>query len=430
MPKQKLKKLIALLFALLLLGIFALPVLAEQEKSEKAQEVMAHLQTLQRVHIDPAWPPDIETNQRAVQAMLDAFLACSAAEKSEFTKEENESLRAYFRALYTAQGKEPAAADKLFAASTTSASAASASNKTTSSAASSSSSKATSSAASSSSASASSKAASSSSAPSVSSTSVSSAAEESSSALTSSVAATSVAPSSAVPLPVAGNTTSSASLPKTTFAPQMPSGGGWNGFFTSAAFGQSLFFLLFVLVGLLFLRFLAALRSAGRPPQAALDEDLRNRELFGELYEDEIELAPHEEAFSVALKKAIASEKKTTTATAVPKIPEKPAQPTASSSQADTKAEAKQPPAAPIKAPSMQPFSSNTTGPRSAPLAKEPIASPAFKMPAAPAPIKDAPTPAPAPPTKKPLGQPKTGRPKPMPFDQEDIPWLDDMNDF
>ncbi len=425
MPKQGLKKLLAGLFALLILCVFALPALAEEERSSNTQEVIAQLKALQRVHIDPAWTPDIEANQRAVQAMLDAFLACSSSEKGEFTKEETDTLKAYFRTLYTVQGKDPSAVDTLFTSSGTASGSSSAASP-----------KPSSSSSSSTSTSSSSRPASSSSSSSYSSSGASSnvSVSESTSQLESASVSSSVAPVSSAPasssaaLPPAGNTASSSNLPKATFTPQMPTGGGWNGFFTSAAFGQSLLFGLFVLIGLLFLRFLGALRSAGRPPKAALEEDLRNRELFGELYEDEIELAPHEAAFAVALKNAIATEKKASAApVAANTSPPKPTP--ANNNQSKATIPDSPPPQKPVTPPAYANQAYRTTM-ESTTAPKPPEGAPAFHMPVSPRLEKDAPPPAPAPINKKPLGQPKTGRPKPIPFDQEDLPWLDDMDDF
>ncbi len=248
--------------AMLAVVLLALPVLA---LSENAQAVVTRLETMQQANIDPAWTPDIEANQTAVQELLDLYKKCSPAERAEFTPEQNSGLRAYFDALYNVQGKDKAELDDLFAgrsvassAPASSASAAASSSSLASSAASSS--------ASSSSASASSQAAASSSSQSGSSGAVAS----------SGSAPSSQAGSDAGQASSAAGGDSSSGVPGAAYGPQVPSGGGPFGFLGSKAISALLLVVICVLAAAVFVRFLVSLRAAGKvkteEPDAAMQE--------------------------------------------------------------------------------------------------------------------------------------------------------------
>ena len=248
--------------AMLTAVLLALPVLA---LSENAQAVVTRLETMQQANIDPAWTPDIEANQAAVQELLDLYKKCSPAERAEFTPEQNSGLRAYFDALYDVQGKDKAELDDLFAGRSV-ASAAPASSSPPSAPSSSSSSSASSQpAVSSSSQSGSSVAAASSG-----SQPDASAATETQSAPPSSAGSDAGQASSA-----AGGESSSG-VPGAAYGPQVPGVGGPFGFLGSKAISALLLAVICVLAAAVFVRFLVSLRAAGKvkteEPDVAMQE--------------------------------------------------------------------------------------------------------------------------------------------------------------
>lgn len=275
---KRLRKIGVLLAVVFALVVFAAPwALAA---SEKVDDILATLQQMQSAQIDPAWEPDIVANQQLVQALLDDYTALDAAEKAEFTPQQNTDLRAYFETLYNIQGKNVSGLDAVFAGGQGSSS---------------------SSAGSSSSADASSSQPDSSLAPSSSDTgssldtsaSGSSVGNSSTSAAgSSSVGASSVGressslPQQASSLPGAlvdvSGASSSASVPGTTQTPQVPDGGGILG---GSAFGTIILAVLVLLCAVLLIRFVLALRAAGKAQKTEREDDERARELFGENYD-------------------------------------------------------------------------------------------------------------------------------------------------
>ncbi len=247
--------------AVLLVVFFAGTVFAV---SANVQDVLDRLATLQSADIDPGWLPDIEKNQSSVQAMLDSYLRCTGAEKKEFTPQQNSDLHAYFEALYTVQGKDPSAVDAIFAGEVVaSSSAAASSSRAVSSSRSVASSAAVSSAVSS---------------------VVSS--SGSGSVTSASGSGSGSGASSSVGVAAAGVSSSAASVPPVQpvyFSPQIPQG-GWVTFLGNRALGGVLLTGLGVLLAVVFLRYLAALRKAGKVPQSAWASDFRGRELYGENY--------------------------------------------------------------------------------------------------------------------------------------------------
>lgn len=401
--KRILHTTLGLLAAALLFSMLTLPAAAAEQD---VQEVASRLQTLQRVQIDPNWLPDIKANQTAVQAMLDAFLACSAEEKKSFTAEQNKALNDYFKALYTVLDKDPSEIDILFSDNPAGTGSAATSSKPASSQGASSST---------SSSSLSSNLAGQSNAESLSASSSGSApAESDASALSSSSQSESSSAASSTALPPAPLTISSSaagSLPRSTFPPQTPAGGGWQTLLGSKTFGNLLLATLGGLSLLLFLRFLAAVKKAGSPAKSELAEDQQKRELFGELYEDQAELSPHEEThFSAALKAA--RDSLTSKPEAVHPKPKKRKNPPPKAASAE----------APFleEAPDSEAGSFSAFPPPAAAAASDPLPDAATETEEPPE-ITPAPLPfAPAPKSKS-MPQQRTGRPNHMPFTPEDL---------
>lgn len=292
------KHILAILCFLLFAVVFSAPILAA---SQNVSDVLAQLNTLIRVDIDPAWTPDVEANTTHIESMLVAYKKCTPTEKKEFTTEQNKQLKAYFSALYKVQGKSTAEIDTLFSATAITNSKSTIVSATSSKIVSSTSAKS-----------------------SISSTSsTSSASSTSPRSKTPSASVVSAAPvsltskastslneanSGAVPssstifsgiLPVSASSSPEISQKivtdirseSTAVAPlnvEYPKGGG--NLFGNAAMGSTLLVLLFIFSLLVFFRFIAALRKAGKPSESALAQDLRAQELFGEIYEDEIGL--------------------------------------------------------------------------------------------------------------------------------------------
>lgn len=104
--------------ALWLLALFVLLCLtsipAARAAQEDVDEAVGLLAAMQGSDVNPEWPPDIEANAARVQAMLDAFTRCTPAERAAFTDEQLTDLRAFFEALYSVQGRDPAEVDALF----------------------------------------------------------------------------------------------------------------------------------------------------------------------------------------------------------------------------------------------------------------------------------------------------------------------------
>lgn len=250
MRKNGLKRMLVTALAGLLLMVFALPAFAASENVEK---VLAQLAQLQNADISYEWPPDVQAHQGLVQALLDDYTACSAAERAEFTDQQLKDLRGYFDTLYTIQGKDTGELDALFTAGGGTSSSSSSTPEPSSSqpppeppappV--------------------------SSSAPAVSSSSV----PQSSTSLPGTV----VAPESS-----SGGGTS---LPTISNGPQTPANEGWLALFGNSALGVVLLVLLLGLVAVLFIRFLVSLRRAGRVPQQSRDEEFQNQELFGDSYD-------------------------------------------------------------------------------------------------------------------------------------------------
>lgn len=217
----------ALAVALLLAA--ALPGLAA---SEATQDVLDTLAYLQRVSIQPEWLPDIQTNENAVQGLLDGYLVLTLAERRELTAENRADLRAYFEALYQVQGKDVAGVDALFedATAVPDASALPASSV-----------------------------------------------EASSASVTSAPTGGSAPDASAVSDPA-----STASVPAATSQP-VPAPTGDGGF--GRTLGTGLLMVLAVVAVVLFVRFLAALRRADRDGAAQAHVDARAQEMFGESYD-------------------------------------------------------------------------------------------------------------------------------------------------
>ena len=234
-----------LLAAALVLACFTLPVRAA---SEEVEEVLALLATLQGANIDPDWQPDITQNEAMVTSLLTAYGSLSDQQRAELTSSQNADLRAYFEALYAAQGRSPSAVDSLFTQ-----------------AASPSSSRVTSAAPSRSTA-ASSRAASSQAASSAASTAysqvTSAASSQNTPAAVSAISGSDLSSSAEASSAVSEDTTGS----QASFLPQIPTTTGFFSFMGSAAFGWVLFLCLGVLVLFSFLRFLFAVRSAGPAP--------------------------------------------------------------------------------------------------------------------------------------------------------------------
>lgn len=233
------KRLLAGLAALLLLLLFALPAFAA---SERVEAVQVRLATLKGSDINPDWLPDIRANEANVQQLLTLYTACTDEEKKEFTSEELTDLRAYFVALYQVQGKDVAGVDALF---TTSGAGASSGG-------------------------------------SASSTSATSEEEAPSSAAISSSEAS--PPPSSSRSSVA-SISASASMPAVSAPPAGTSSNGWLGFFGNGTLGAAILIVLLVLAGLIFLRFLASLRAAGRLPRSNTEADEQAQQLFGENYQ-------------------------------------------------------------------------------------------------------------------------------------------------
>lgn len=275
-PSPTLKKFLPLLTALVLLAVCTLPVFGAA--GDNVQSVLDLLNTLQRADIDPAWLPDIAANESSVQRLLDAYLRCSEEERATFTDAQANSLRAYFEALYAVQGRDVAELDALLAGNTASSSPASSSASPSS-------------AVSSSAPSSSSPAASS--AP-AGSSSLSSAVSSASAASTSSGASS--ATSSAVLAPASQH--SAAVTP--VRPPQPPTeGDGWAELLGNRAVGVGLLLLLLVCLGLVVLQYISALRRAAKLVKQEQQEDLHNRELFGDSYQDELLLHDSDKSSSI-----------------------------------------------------------------------------------------------------------------------------------
>ncbi len=99
------------LMALVMTVLLSMPALAA---SQEVEEVIAQLERMQQVDINPAWPPDIEANEALVQQMLDDYLQCTDQQRAEFTQEQQDDLRAYFTVLYDIQGRNVGEVDLLF----------------------------------------------------------------------------------------------------------------------------------------------------------------------------------------------------------------------------------------------------------------------------------------------------------------------------
>ncbi|MDL2219009.1 hypothetical protein LJC04_01545 [Ruminococcaceae bacterium OttesenSCG-928-O06] len=247
-----LRKLGALLAALLLVCSLALPALAA---SAAVEDVLALLGTLQRADINPAWQPDIAHNESSVQRLLDLYLACTTEEKAEFTTQQNSDLHAYFTALYRVQGRDAAEVDALFTEDTAPPPDTSQSTP-----------------------------------PPDSSVSV----PDDSSSASSSGSASSGGTSSTTSLP--SGTSSSAPVGGGTSATTPDSGGalppapGGGSIFENRGLGSILLVVLLALAVILAIRFIVALRKAGPAPK----DDLETEELFGEGYVPELN-APDDE---------------------------------------------------------------------------------------------------------------------------------------
>ena len=216
----------ALAVALLLAA--ALPGLAA---SEATQDVLDTLAYLQRVSIQPEWLPDIQTNESAVQGLLDGYLALTLAERRELTAENRADLRAYFEALYQVQGKDVAGVDALFEDATA----------------------------------------------------VPDASASSASAVASSAPASSAPTGGSAPdASAVSDPASTASVPAATSQPVAPPAGD-GGF--GRTLGTGLLMVLAVVAVVLFVRFLAALRRADRDGAAQAHVDARAQEMFGESYD-------------------------------------------------------------------------------------------------------------------------------------------------
>lgn len=270
--KQGLRTLLCLAICCVVLCLSALPALAA---SRNVQETLDVLATLQNADINPAWQPDVTANMEAVKGLLTAYQKCSAAEKNEFTTAQNNDLKAYFRALYIAQGLPEGDAAKIVTGDGSGAAASSSSSSSSSSSASasirtpSSSSQGAGGAAPGgvASSSSSSKAASSSAAASSTSSQSQSTTSASSSSSGPPAAAAATAPSSS------SSQESSLVPPMAANQPQVPRGEGFFSVFASSAFGQMSLVVLAGLVALVVLRFLFALRSAGKAEAAPGDVD-------------------------------------------------------------------------------------------------------------------------------------------------------------
>lgn len=233
---------------LLLAVVFALPVAAD-ERTDEVEEVVRQLRQMQQVQIDPEWLPDIRTNQGYVQSLLDGFLALTEPERSTLTDDENEGLRAYFAALYEVQGKDPATVDDLFAAGgvnppSSSSTSASASSSNTS-------------------------------------------AASSSSQSSSTPSSSSSQPASSASVSTPGSVVEVSSQPGGDIPSLSTPGGnqedqGLLAFFGSNTLGVTILALLVGLCIVLFIRFLVALRAAGKVRKQEATEDERSAELFGE----------------------------------------------------------------------------------------------------------------------------------------------------
>ena len=230
--------------ALVVLLFSALPGLAA---SEATQDVLNKLSHLQRVHIDPGWLPDIRTNQNAVQALLDSYLALDGEQRQELSADDRTALRGYFEALYEVQGKDRNEVAALFEDATAAQDDPAA---------------------------------------------VPSAPpEDPGSSLPASVAESSAPASSPAPESVSLAVSSAAtpaaseaepgSLPAAVEPPQTPDGGGWLGFFGNRTLGTALLMILVLLAVLLFVRFLVALRKASKESDRQAPVDARAQEMFG-----------------------------------------------------------------------------------------------------------------------------------------------------
>lgn len=265
---KRAKRIVVVLLALVLVVAAAVPALAA---SQQVEDVLALLARLQRVDINPEWLPDIEKNEQTVQQLLDLYMECTPEEKAEFTKQQNDDLRAYFEALYTVQGKDVAGVDALFGAAGGSSSSPPASSSESEAPASSSSSSPPQSS--------SAPADSSQSVPddsaASSSLSAASGSGEDSSAAESAQAGSSSAESSSAPVGAGGVQSS------TTEGQSPPSGASGRGV------GTIVLVVLGLVVVVLFVRFVASLKKAPAPQQNTEEENLRAQELFGENYDAE-----------------------------------------------------------------------------------------------------------------------------------------------
>lgn len=287
--RNRLKTMLAVLAALMLLAVFMLPVLAA---SANVEEVVGQLEALQRANIDPAWPPDVRANEQPVQALLNAYLLCSKAERKEFTSQQNKDLRAYFEALYALQGKDPERVDDIFAGKV-------AAPVQSAPLPSSAQSASVSSAASSGAVSSSAAAVSSSSASFPASSPAGSVAASGSSGLVAAAGSASVAAnasSSAVVLaPVSQATAPDVS--RTVFLPQVPRD---TGFLGNAGMSSLLLIAIGALLFILFVRYLAALHAVGRSKRLDKNALMVKRELYGENYNPETDPDLTEEDFTSA----------------------------------------------------------------------------------------------------------------------------------
>lgn len=239
--KHTLLALFGFVFSFLLLAALPIQAMATATTSTPdtaVQDVVAQLGTLQRAHIDPAWPPDVEANQALVQALLTSFTALTPAQRSQLTSSQNDDLLAYFSALYRAQGKSASAAAALFEGDGRSQGSSSSSSSHSASGSSS-----------------------------------SSKPVSSQNTSASGVRASSANPSSSLPSAFSAPAATASSspsvfsgLPTAAFPPQVPGSGGPFSFLGSAAFGQLLTVLLVALLAFLVLRFLFAMRAAGPAP--------------------------------------------------------------------------------------------------------------------------------------------------------------------
>ncbi len=248
--KQKICIFGAVMLAAVMLPLGALAL------SENAGAVVDRLETMQQANIDPAWTPDIEANQAAVQELLDLYIACSPAERAEFTPQQNTDLRAYFDALYEVQGRDTKELDELFAGRSA----------------------ASSSAASSSSSSA---AASSSDETNGSSSSATSGNDSSASGESSASAAAGSSASGGTSSSQAASSAVSGSVPKASFEPQVPKSEGAFGFLGAKAVSAVLLVVAGLVAILLFVRFLMSIRTASKEIQEQQQQDTVMQELHG-----------------------------------------------------------------------------------------------------------------------------------------------------